>query len=611
MKKRRNFIAWSLVAILWVLTAVLLLFIMIQMRSYAGIINDSGVVRGGTQRAVKMELAEQPDHGTEERVTLLLDRLIRDEETRIHKSSSTLAFTDQLYEVNNQWLLLVTEMRAIESGKGSTAHLLELSEEHFVLADEMVSLAQWRAERDFLIMGIICIVLFLFALTALFFMRKDRIKKLKEAYYIDPLTKGRTMAAFEDKAHPLIASAPDKPYLLVYTNISNFRYINESYGYDKGDQLIITLSQLLEGACKRDELVAHTNADHFVMLLRSTPQRVEQLHTKVETELRTTPDLHFTSVLSFNCSVFEIDQRDTSIAHALSSAIAVMKNAPLGCAVAYYDETFRNTIKLKNRIEQHMEEALKNEEFELYLQPKNNLQDGRVVGAEALVRWKFPELGFLAPDSFIPIFEQNGFIVRLDFYMLENVCKSYPLMLPLHDEPLTISVNFSRATILHDGFAERILSIVDSAQIPHHLVEIELTESAFIVGEDAVIGKLNELKKQGFILSMDDFGTGYSSLNLLRKLPIDTLKIDRSFLAKDSDLQRSRAVLKSVVDMAKDSGLTTVCEGIETEQQAQTMLALGCSTGQGFFYSKPLPFEEFCTRYHISHNKPSPADKNP
>ena len=587
---------------IWAVGVVVLALVLMQAHSYASIINDSGVVRGGTQRVTKMELAGEHGDITKERVTSLLDKLCELEERRLYKSPETLAFMGKLDAVKAQWTLMLDEIDAIDNGTGSPQRLLELSETHFKLADEMVLAAQTRAEDDFLWMGVVTTFLLLTAATIMAFMRGDRIAKLKTAYFTDPLTKRKNSLAFEDKAGSAILNAPGKTYVVAYTNVSNFRHINDSYGYEAGNQLIRTLAHLLDNACKRDELAAHANADHFVLLLRNEPMRVERLHDHIEKKLRSTPDLHFTGVLSLGCGVCEVDRPSDGIQLYISNAIAVLKSAPKDTSVAYYDEAFRKEVELRNRIDQCMDQALANREFLLYLQPKYHLGSGTLAGAEALVRWKSPELGFLPPDSFIPAFEQNGFIVQLDFYMLKRVCQAFPLVPGESGNPLTVSVNFSRITIMREGFAERLTNIVDAAGLPHSRIEIEITESAFVVDEDAVIDKLEALKALGFRLAMDDFGTGYSSLNLLRKLPIDVLKIDRSFLSENADSNRARSVLKGVIDMARDLGLETVCEGVETDDQARLLCDLGCTVGQGYAFAKPLPLDEFRTRYDIPDN---------
>lgn len=587
-----------LIVIPWVLGALMLVLLLSQMRDFAGIINNAGVVRGGTQRIVKMELAGQSADATQQRVNALLEKLQQDEEARLLTNAETTTFVNDLAAVESQWHLIEDEIDALKQGTGSTTRLVDLSETHFKLADKMVLSAQVRAEYEFLWAGGLCLALFLLGTTIMIFMRRDRVAKLKAAYYTDPLTKLDNLIAFDDRAQQLITSAKGGTYLIAYTNISNFRYINESYGYDEGDQLICALARLLEDACEKDELAAHTSADHFVLLLRNEPERPEKLCAHIESELQSTPDLHFTNVLSFGCGICEVTDPQASIPAVVSAAIAVLKSTPGKTGIARYDEAFHRNVELKNRLEQLMDKALANKELLLYLQPKNLLADGSLAGAEALCRWDSPELGLLQPGTFISVFEKNGFIIQLDFYMLERVCENYPLIAPSGDE-LAISVNFSRITILQDGFTERVLSLVDQANVPHETIEIEITESAFIMDEDVVIEKLIKLKEKGFRLAMDDFGTGYSSLNLLRKLPIDVLKIDRGFLSENSDRQRSRSVLKGVIDMSTDLGLTTVCEGVETEDQVKMLNDLGCPIGQGYIYAKPLPIDDFRHRFSI------------
>lgn len=593
---KRSVLGKGLIAfVMWALAAVVLLMLLNQVQSFAAIINDSGIVRGGTQRVVKMELVGKSADQTAARVTELLAELEAREESRMVKDDDTLNYTSKLEAVGRQWELILDEIDDLDAGGGSESRLIDLSETHFQLADEMVSAAQVRAERDFLRTSVVCSLLFLLGTTIMLFMRNDKESKLRKAYFVDPLTNRKNSLAFEAEAKKLAAGS-DGPYLVAYTNVSNFRYVNESYGYEAGDQLIRELARLLDDACGRGELAAHANADHFVLLLRDEPGRAERLCERIVERLRSIPDLHFANMLSFGCGTCALDRADGSIPAAISNAIAVLK-ASEGGSVAHYDEAFRAGVEQRNRIEQRMDHALAQHEFQLYLQPKNDLADGSLVGAEALCRWQSEDMGFLPPDAFIPVFEKNGFIVQLDFFMLTRVCQCYPLFPPDGDEPLVVSVNFSRVTMLREGFEERLVRIVDGAHVPRACIEIEVTESAFVVNEEAVIGKLVSLKRCGFRLAMDDFGTGYSSLNLLRKLPIDVLKIDRSFLYEDAETGRTRAVLKGVVDMADDLGLTTVCEGVETEEQVAMLRDLGCDVGQGYVYSKPLPLAEFRARF--------------
>ncbi|MRX81621.1 putative bifunctional diguanylate cyclase/phosphodiesterase [Eggerthella guodeyinii] len=607
--KRKVSTKGLIVVALWVFGAIVLIAFLMQVRSYAGVINDSGVVRGGTQRVVKMELEDERAEKTEARVSALLADLKREEDARPFKGSETSDYMLSIEAVERQWGLILDEINRLEQGTGSKETLLALSETHFELADTMVMAAQTRAEHEFLLMGIICAVLFLLAATIMLFMRNDRIAKLRAAYFIDSLTNRKNLLAFEEQAAEVVSGAEDGAFLVVYTNVSNFRYVNESYGYDVGNRLIVTLARLLDGACGRNELAAHANADHFVLLLRAEPNRVERLCEVVEEKLRESPDLHFANMLSFGCGVCAMTKATGTIPTAVSNAIAVLKGTGEPGKVTYYDDAFRAGVEQKNRIEQRMDYALAQHEFLLYLQPKNDLADGSLVGAEALCRWESEDMGFLSPDQFIPVFEKNGFIVQLDFFMLTRVCQCYPLMPPDGDEALVVSVNFSRVTVLREGFEERLVRIVDGAHVPRECIEIEVTESAFVVNEDAVIDKLISLKRCGFRLAMDDFGTGYSSLNLLRKLPIDVLKVDRGFLNEDAEMGRTRAVLKGVVDMANDLGLTTVCEGVETWEQVAMLRELGCDVGQGYVYSRPLPLDQFREKFATGEGRLIPMPK--
>ena len=586
-------------AALWVLGTVLFFMLLLQVQEYASIVHDAEAVRGGTQRVVKMELAGQSVGSAEKRVSMLLEQLQSEEESRIYRGPETATFVESLNAVEYQWTLILNEIDAFNQGKGSPERLLGLSETHYELAGEMVATAQMRADYDTFRMGIICAAVFLLATLAMMLMRNDRMAKLKAAYHLDPVTKRKNVLAFNDHAGRIVLDAPSDTYVIAYTNISNFRYVNEAYGYEAGDRLIRALGRMLDGQCQNDEVAAHASADHFVLLLRDDPYRVERLCECIEERLRAYTDLHFTNVLSFGCGVSSVECSSVGVSAAVGNAMAVLKESESEAGVVRYDEVFRAVVELRSRIEQCMERALEQGEFLLYLQPKNNLGDGSIVGAEALCRWNSSDLGFLLPDSFIPVFERNGFIIHLDFYMLERLCRLYPLLPADDDKPMVVSVNFSRMTVLYDGFVDQLINVVDNAGVPHDCIEIEATESAFVMDEDAVIRKLSVLKDKGFRLAMDDFGTGYSSLNLLRKLPIDILKIDGVFLSESSEEERSRSVLKGVVNIAAELNLDMICEGVETKEQAIMLHELGCEVGQGYAFSRPLPVSEFCERFGV------------
>jgi FOG: EAL domain len=237
--------------------------------------------------------------------------------------------------------------------------------------------------------------------------------------------------------------------------------------------------------------------------------------------------------------------------------------------------------------------ALKNEEFKVFLQPKYLLKDETIGGAEALVRWINNGKTVSTPNIFIPIFEQTRFILKFDMYMFENVCKLIRTWIDENKKLVTVSVNFSRLHFANKNFVNDLCSIADKYSVPHNLLEIEITESAVISNISALEEILNELHKQNFTFSIDDFGTGYSSLGMLKDISVDVIKIDKSFFDKCESDERARMVIDSVMKMTKPLKICTVAEGIEEKVYIDFLKKIGCDMVQGFYYSKPIPAEEF------------------
>lgn len=259
----------------------------------------------------------------------------------------------------------------------------------------------------------------------------------------------------------------------------------------------------------------------------------------------------------------------------------------------YYDESLTEEALHKIEIENKMEKALANEEFLVYLQPKYYLKDELIGGAEALVRWKIPGEELLLPNSFIPIFERNGFVVKLDFYMLRKVCSIIKGWMDLLIEPVVVSVNFSRMHLSNGDFVRELREVVDSYGIERRYIEIEITETVIYDNIEALEGIITELHESGFTISMDDFGSGYSSLSMLKDLPVDVIKMDRSFFINQKDVCRSKIVLGNVIGMAAELGICIVAEGVEDREHIELLRSLNCDMVQGYFYAKPMPENEF------------------
>ena len=263
-----------------------------------------------------------------------------------------------------------------------------------------------------------------------------------------------------------------------------------------------------------------------------------------------------------------------------------------------FDDELQETLTLNHNIEGRMEKALEDGEFKAWYQPKYDIKTRKIVGAEALVRWISPEMGFMPPGKFIPLFERNGFVIQVDYYLLEQTCKLQRERLDAGKEVVPISVNQSRLHMTEEGYLDKIKMIVDTYELPAGLIELEVTETIFgdfdvKAGQKNAEHIIDELHKMGFSISVDDFGSGYSSFMMLGSLPMDVMKIDRSLLTGADKSPRLREILRNVINLGNSLQMKVLCEGIETVEQEQLLLELGCHYGQGFLNAKPMPVADF------------------
>ncbi len=300
------------------------------------------------------------------------------------------------------------------------------------------------------------------------------------------------------------------------------------------------------------------------------------------------------------CVIFQKTQQHVIFASVCATAVIIsiigivtLKILSLH-EIKVISQSVREVGSEDKNISKKMEYALKNNEFKLYLQPKYNIKTSRIIGAEALVRWQEKNGNIISPCDFIPLFELNGFIEKLDFYMLESACKQIRKWLDEGEKCIPISVNFSRIHMENEKIVEQIKKVVSGYGIPRKFIEIELTESTMINNERRMVNILNSLHESGFVLSMDDFGSGYSSLGLLKNLNVDIIKMDKSFLTNNTNEEKGNIVIESVIDLAKKLNIKTVAEGVETIEQVAFLECVNCEIAQGYYYSKPVPAELFC-----------------
>ena len=280
--------------------------------------------------------------------------------------------------------------------------------------------------------------------------------------------------------------------------------------------------------------------------------------------------------------------------------------------VKVFDEHMAQALVTEQEIENRMVDALKNDEFKAWYQPKYDLKTRKVIGAEALVRWISPTMGFMSPGDFIPLFEQNGFVIQVDYYVLEKTCRLQRERLDAGKAVVPISVNQSRLHMTEDGYLEKMRAIIDKYKLPPNLIELEITETMF--GDfDKKAARQNAerivtaLKEMGFIISVDDFGAGYSSFSLLSILPMDVIKIDRSVLTGADSSPKMKNILGKVIELGHSLGMRVICEGIETVEEENLLLSLGCRYGQGFLNAKPMPVNDFVTFFEKRNSEPTYA----
>ena len=266
---------------------------------------------------------------------------------------------------------------------------------------------------------------------------------------------------------------------------------------------------------------------------------------------------------------------------------------------AFYNAELHEKLRKKNSIESYMQTALQNKEFKLFLQPKNNLKDDSLAGAEALVRWQKPDGSYRYPDEFIPLFEANGFCIKLDLYMVERACEQIHAWINAGITPVPISVNQSKLLFSDRNYPEHLEKIAKRYKVSPSLIVLEILEDIATGDLGQINAQIETLHDKGFKVSMDDFGSGYSSLNMLYQLKIDELKLDRGFLRKGSetDNERRQIILEQIIRFAKKLGISTVAEGIETQQDRDNMAALACDYGQGYFYERPISAAQFTDKY--------------
>lgn len=419
----------------------------------------------------------------------------------------------------------------------------------------------------------------------------------------DSLTKLPLLSYFKKKSAEILQQNPTTNYAIVYSDINNFKYINDIYGFSVGDEVLCAFaSMMLHSVNKRNVCCARLTNDNFIALIPYENISDLQLHVStcnmyINLQLRRKyPNME----IYINSGIALVKKEENSIIHAIDNANIARKSVKIQAknTCKIFDSKLEQIIIQQAEMSSNMNYALSNHEFVVYLQPKFFIESGNLAGAEALVRWQRPQ-GMIYPDTFIPFFEKNGFITKLDTYVLTKVLEMLQQWQQKYQYMIPISVNLSRLHGDDPLKVKKISSLIEKFQIPPHYIEFELTETALNQDTNRLHQLMVSLMKKGYNVSIDDFGSGYSSLNAIASIPANIIKLDKDFLKTDVQKPYSQIVIKNIVKMIKEMGLTIVCEGIETAEQASFLKKIGCHIAQGYFYAKPMEISKFEKNYFL------------
>lgn len=425
------------------------------------------------------------------------------------------------------------------------------------------------------------------------------IKSGCETEMKDTLTGLDRYEVFLEKLQQELDLIGDDNIVVIYTDIKHFKYINDTYGYKVGNALLKEFvaeftnnNRLLVGAARvySDNFVAANRISADGYTKESFREMIRRRNQEWETKFR---EKYLNSRLQFCTGISIVNKNSRSL-----DAETVVSNANLARKVAkemeddccvLFDQSMMEGIKREVEITSSIPKALANGEFKVFFQPKIETDTLHLMGAEALLRWQKPDGSYIYPDEFIPLIERSGQIVDVDYYVYREVFRFIAKRLQEGRKAVPISLNVSRVHLNKMHILEYVKELFEEYQIPYSMVEFELTESIYLDNTERALELIKGLHNMGTKVSMDDFGSGYSSLNLLSKLPIDIIKLDKVFL-KEGDLQESdKIIISCVVDMAKKLQIMSLCEGVETMEQSNYLKEVGCQMQQGFYFSRPIP----------------------
>lgn len=443
------------------------------------------------------------------------------------------------------------------------------------------------------------IILYLITFLIVMRMQNNNRKKIERIAYVDELTGGISFDKFKKDAAEIIKNSDGKSHVMVSIDIDKFKVVNDIFGYEEGNRVIRYIWSAINKIVEQDETFAHRRADQFVILLnfedkQKIIERIEELSLIIH-QRETQNEKNYEIILSMGVYIINQETDNVLGIDNIIDRAEMAKQSVKGKHnqfYAVYDEMLRQKILRDQDIENRMEQALEKKEFKVYYQPKYDSKMCELTGAEALVRWYNDKTGMIFPNEFIPLFESNGFIIELDKYMFERVCVDIRSWMDDGYKVVPVSVNLSQLQLYNLHFVEEYQEILERYNVPAEYVQLELTETT-LFSEESILNKIiDKLHNIGFSILMDDFGTGYSSLNMLKNVPIDILKLDKSFV-DDIGEPKVDIVVSTIVALGQSLDMKIVAEGVETREQYEFLRDIFCDEIQGYYFSRPISENEY------------------
>ncbi len=475
-----------------------------------------------------------------------------------------------------------------------------------VVAKDVLSKEIVEVERSIGILIVEVVICIGFITILLTCMQLAWAKRMQKALDSDEFTEVYNLKKFKTEITKVLKNNTKDKYIIIKLDMINFKAVNELYGHEIGNEVIRKIAQIGKDVKVEGFIQARVGVDEFIIFApESYFMNFDDLRLQMEAKFKGIVSIGDEHDFKFRYGRYKIEKGECDadeIVNKVTMAHHITKESGISLIVDY-DEKFKERLLMDAEITNSMESALRNNEFKVFLQPKFKIKTREIVGAEALVRWIKADGTMVYPDQFIPVFERNKFILTLDKFMLSQVCAYLRERIDNGKKYVPISVNFSRTHLQHEYTVYDIISIVDSANIPRKLIEIELTESVALEGTKKVKAFEKALHDNNFKISMDDFGTGYSSFATLQDIDFDVIKLDKSFMPSEEIGEKSHRIVRSMVQMVKTLGKKSVAEGVETEEQFELLQEMGCDIAQGYLLSRPVDISSFNDMLNEQNNK--------